>query len=125
MAEYLADGHEGLMVRENDSPYVLRKRSKHLLKLKEFTDSEFEIVGHKEGAGEDAGTVVWQCVTPDGEHTFWVRPMGTREHRAELLAAAEANHGRLLCVKYQELSPDGVPRFPVGKAIREPFDLAA
>lgn len=125
MAEWLADGNEGLMLRELGSPYVLRKRAKWLVKHKEFIDAEFEIVGHKEGAGADAGTVIWVCKTTDGAQTFSVRPMGTREHRAELLAHASDYYGRPLTVKYQELSPDGVPRFPVGKWIREDWDLAA
>lgn len=122
MAEYLARGDEGLMVRALDSPYVLRKRSKHLLKHKEFEDSEFKIVGHAEGEGQDAGTVVWQCETPGG-NTFMVRPMGTREHRGELLDRAEEYYGRMLTVKYFGLDPRSkIPRFPVGKAVRESFD---
>lgn len=125
MAAWLADGHEGLMLRELGSPYVMRKRSKWLVKHKEFVDSEFEIVGHKEGSGSDKGTVVWICKTDNGSQTFAVRPMGSRAHRAEMFDNAESYHGRLLTVKYQELSPDGVPRFPVGKEVREEWDLAA
>lgn len=121
MRRFMTEGHEGLMLRDPDSPYVLRKRSKHLQKLKEFVDAEFKIVGYKEAGGNDKGTVVWICATIEGME-FSVRPIGTREHRAALLEHAADHMGRWLTVKYQELSEDGVPRFPVGKAIREAFD---
>jgi len=122
LQSFLEHGHEGLMFRCPRSPYVLRKRSNHLLKYKVFQDSEFEIVGFKEGQGDDKGTVIWECVTADRLKTFSVRPMGTREHRAELFDHGSEYIGRKLTVKYQELSEDNVPRFPVGKAVREDFD---
>lgn len=121
MQAYLAEGHEGLMLRCPRSPYVLRKRSTKLLKLKEFHDNEFVISSFKEGAGDDRGTVVWECTTEAGR-TFWVRPKGTREDRARMFENAAEFVGKRLTVTYQELSKDGIPRFPVGKAIREPFD---
>lgn len=125
MMEYLENGDEGLMVRALDSPYVLRKRSKYLLKHKEFQDSEFKIIGHAEGEGQDAGTVIWQCETTDGLHQFMVRPMGTRKHRSQLLKHAKDYYGRMLTVKYFGLDPrTNIPRFPVGKAVREDFDYA-
>ena len=121
MAEFLAAGHEGLMLRDPGSPYVLRKRSKYLQKHKVFHDDEFMITGFKTGSGNDAGTVVWLCETPKG-HAFSVRPMGRREQRRVMFDSGAAYIGRMLTVVYQELSPDGVPRFPVGKACRESFD---
>ena len=71
--EYVADGYEGVMIRNMDAPYELNKRSKHLQKYKEFMDEEFKIVGFKEGVGDDKGTVVWICELPDGRQ-FSVRP---------------------------------------------------
>jgi len=121
MERFLKAGHEGLMFRGTDSPYVLRKRSSHLLKLKEFEEEEFTIVGFNEAAGADAGSVVWECETHDGKKQFSVRPMGTLEHRTKLFEDADNHVGRLLTVKYQNLSKkDNVPRFPVGKEIRDP-----
>jgi len=120
MARFLGAGHEGLMFRGTDSPYVLRKRSSHLLKLKEFEEDDFTIVGYSEAAGADAGSVVWECETHDGKQRFSARPMGTLEHRTQLFNDAESYVGKLLTVKYQNLSNDNVPRFPVGKEIRDP-----
>lgn len=123
LQDMLDAGHEGLMLRDPDAAYVQRKRAQGLQKVKQFTDAEFVIVGHKEGHGIDAGTVVWECAVPGADKTFWVRPMGTRDQRADWLRHAAKHVGSLLTVKYQELSKDGVPRFPVGKALRPAFDV--
>jgi DNA ligase-1 len=34
--KFVADGYEGLMVRDKDGPYEVQKRSKYLQKYKEF-----------------------------------------------------------------------------------------
>ena len=62
--------------------------------------------------------VVWECQTPDGQ-TFRVRPRGTQEARRELFENGGDYVGQQLTVRYQELTDDGVPRFPVGIAIRD------
>jgi DNA ligase-1 len=49
------EGYEGLMVRTAESPYLFGKRSPHILKVKEFADSEFKIVGVEEGEGRLKG----------------------------------------------------------------------
>jgi hypothetical protein len=36
-----------------------------------------------------------------------------------MLEQADSFIGKMLTVKYQEMSPDGVPRFPSGIAIRD------
>ena len=81
----------------------------------------FKIVGFKEGKGCREKTVVWQCETPDGKETFWVYPIGSQSHRGSLYLNAESHVGSLLTVCFQELHESGVPRFPVGKGIREIF----
>lgn len=49
-------GYEGAIVRRDIAHYEY-KRSKQLLKLKEFTDEEFTIIGYEEGKGGRAGTI--------------------------------------------------------------------
>ena len=46
-------------------------------------------------------------------------PITRREQRAEWLARAPDLVGKALTVKYFQLSDDGVPRFPVGIALRD------
>jgi len=117
MRDFISNGYEGLMIRNTDSPYELKKRSKHLQKYKEFIEEEFEIVGFKEGKGEDIGTVIWIVKTKDGTE-FSVRPKGTRKHRQQLFNNGDNYIGKMLTVKFFEYSEKNVPRFPVGKNIR-------
>ena len=115
---FMSEGYEGIMVRNLRSPYEISKRSSHLQKYKEFSDDEFEIIGFQEGSGVDEKTVIWKCKTVGGEE-FSVRPKGDLDHRRNLFKNAKKYIGKQLTVKYQELSETGVPRFPVGKDIRD------
>lgn len=117
--EYIQDGYEGIMLRNKSGPYV-SNRSHDLQKYKEFEEGEFVIVGFSEAKGRDAGTVIWRCATSDGEE-FDCRPVGSVEHRKMLFQNAQQNVGKLLTIKYQELSEKGVPRFLSGKSIRDGF----
>lgn len=110
--------YEGTMVRNMKGKYVYDFRSTDLQKLKDFIDAEFIIVGAKSGSGSDEGTVIYKCVTTDGKE-FDVRPRGTRKQRKDQLDNIEADLGKPLTVRYQELSEDGIPIFPVGIAIRD------
>lgn len=115
--QFVKEGYEGIMIRNKDGEYGINKRSKHLQKFKEFYDQEFEIVGFEEGTGNDAGTVIWICITANGD-IFKARPKGTREERSEYFDNGDDYIGATLTVRYFELTDDGIPRFPVGVAIR-------
>lgn len=118
--EFVAQGYEGIMLRNVAGLYQENYRSNDLMKYKEFFESEYPIVGFKEASGRDEGTVIWECETPDGRR-FCVRPRGTQESRREWFVNAKAFVGSQLTVIYQELSEMGVPRFPVGKALRDGY----
>jgi len=117
---YISEGFEGLMLRSVFGPYQVGKRSKHLLKYKEFVEDEFEIVGYSEGSGEDRQTVIWELKTKDGK-VFSARPKGTREQRREWFKHGDDYIGKKVTVIYQELTDDGIPRFPVAKDVREGY----
>ena len=118
--EYVAAGYEGIMLRNVDGMYRQNYRSHDLQKYKEFVESEYPIVGFKEADGRDKGTVVWVCAT-DECRQFSVRPRGTQEQRRQWFQDGPQHVGKLLTVIYQELSELNVPRFPVGKAIRDGY----
>ena len=117
LARFEKEGYEGVMVRDPAALYAPGKRSPGLCKYKRFLTEEFEIVGFKEAAGKDAGTAVFECACKAG--TFWVRPEGDRASRAKLLADAPRLIGKPLTVRFQELTLDGKPRFPIGVAVRD------
>ena len=115
---YVAEGYEGLILRNRDGLYAVGHRSVDLQKYKEFEDTEYPVVGFRDGEGDEKGCVLWECRLPSGK-TFWVRPRGTREDRNEAFLAGSTYVGKQLTVRYQELTTDGVPRFPVGIAFRD------
>ena len=119
--DFIADGFEGAMLRNVCGVYKQEYRSNDLQKYKEFMEEEFEIIGFKEGEGRDAGTVIWMCKINNGQNTFMVRPRGTIEYRKKLFNTGKNYIGKMLTVIFQEYSGIGVPRFPVGKCIREGF----
>lgn len=115
---YIQQGYEGIMIRNTHGPYEVNKRSHHLQKLKRFQDDEFQIINVKEGDGVDVGTAILQCSTKEGK-SFWVRPTGTREYRSHVLHSFNKYKNKNLSVKFQNLTEQGVPRFPVGVSIRD------
>jgi len=119
-SKFVEDGYEGIMLRNVDSLYRCNYRSHDLQKYKEFMESEYEIVGAKEGDGRDKGTVIWVCKNEEGKE-FSVRPRGTIDMRKEWFENSHEYIGSMLTVIYQELSEMKIPRFPVGKSIRDGF----
>ena len=114
---FMSQGYEGTMIRDRMSVYEIGKRSNYLLKYKNFQTDEYKIVDVKEGTGREKGTAIWVCEI--GEHTFSAKPEGTLEFRRKLLLEKEKYIGKNLTVRYQNLTTLGVPRFPVGIAIRD------
>jgi DNA ligase-1 len=114
---FVQQGHEGIMIRDAASTYEIGKRSNYLLKYKAFQTEEYPIVDVKEGSGREKGTAIWICKT--GEQHFSVKPEGTLEKRREYLDEKEKYVGKHLTVRFQNLTALGVPRFPVGVAVRD------
>jgi len=106
-------GGEGLMLRRPKSKYEIG-RSQSLLKVKTFHDSEARVIGHAPGSGKHKGRLgALVCELPTGV-TFNV---GTGFSDAERQAPPKI--GAVITFRYQELTDDGVPRFPswVGERI--------
>lgn len=117
--ECILQGYEGCMYRNSGGIYE-HKRSTNLLKVKSFKDAEFKVIGYEEGHGKLMGKVgCWVCETGKGQQ-FKAKPSGSQED-LPLVGTKEAQEkiGKLLTVKYQQLTPDGVPRFPVAMRFRE------
>ena len=116
--QFLSEGYEGAIVRQAKTPYEIGKRSYGLQKVKEFTDSEFPITGVEEGRGRMAGCAIFICKTKDNK-PFRVKMEGSLEDLKKYLTNPKLWQGKALTVKYQNLTKDGIPRFPIGKAVRD------
>jgi DNA ligase-1 len=115
----VAEGYEGVMLRNIDGVYEINKRSKNLLKLKSFMTEEFEIVGAEENKGRAAGQCSLLCITKDGTQ-FAVKPEGTDAEREQYWKDKDSLIGKMLTVRFFEYTTSDcpVPRFPVGISIR-------
>ena len=113
LARVEALGGEGLMVRQPGSMYVA-SRSSTLLKIKSFFDAEGRVVGHLPGTGKHKGRLGALDVEMHD---------GTRFHVGTGFSDAERESppaiGAIVTFRYQELSKDGVPRFPSYVCVRE------
>jgi DNA ligase-1 len=110
---YTEYGYEGIMIRGN-GPYK-HGRSKDLLKYKKFMDDEFEVVGHHMSK---FGTPVFECKCGDNK-TFSVMMKEDFETKNKRMDNIYQYYGKKLTVKFQELTSDGIPRFPVGICFRD------
>jgi DNA ligase-1 len=99
-------GGEGLMLRQPKSIYAVG-RSNTLLKVKTFHDAEATVIGHAPGAGKHEGRLGALIAELADGTTFNV---GTGFSDAEREAPPAI--GAVITFRYQELSNDGVPRFP-------------
>jgi len=115
---YLSKGYEGVIVRNINGMYKLKGRSKDLQKYKEFKDEEFEIIGGQESTGTEAGCIIFTVKNKKGQE-FAVRPRGSFGQRKKWMKDIDTLTGKKLTVRYQELTDDGIPRFPVGISVRD------
>ena len=106
--EYTQAGYEGQMIRQ-DAVYE-NKRSKGLLKRKEFITEEYEVVQVHEGQGNWAGYAKRLTLKMPNGTTF---SSGIRGSQAKLKELLENPNIDWATCRYFELSNDGVPRFPV------------
>ncbi len=113
---YVKEGYEGIMLRNPNGLYKQQIRSKDLIKYKHFKDSDYLIVGHHEGTG---GIPVFECINNETDKKrFSVNMKCTMDEKREMMENVSQYYGKKLIVKYQELSDDNIPRFPVGIGIR-------
>lgn len=120
--EFISEGFEGAIVRNNGGLYKLKHRSSDLLKVKTFDDDEFKVVGWKQGIGRYQECPIFECITKDNK-TFSVVPKGTMEERKNMLDIVQQYMGQWLTVRYFGYTKDGIPFHPVGIAFRPEEDL--
>ncbi len=119
LARVEALGGEGLMLRRPGSRYEVG-RSSSLLKVKSFHDAEARVVEHLAGAGRHKGRLGALLVEmPDG--TRFSVGTGLSDDERE----SPPPIGALITYRYQELSNDGVPRFPSYVGVRHDADWPA
>ena len=115
--ECVGMGYEGAVIRTFTLKYTVGKRSLEMRKFKYMEEDEYKVVGCSLDKGVSKEHFVWICETAEGK-TFSAKPEGSEKEKAEWFENKDALVGRMLTVKYQELTEDGIPRFPIAKAFR-------
>lgn len=144
----VAQRYEGIMVRSVNGPYkygVSTLREGYLIKFKRWHDDEATIIGFKERmlneneqetnelgyakrSKKKVGMVPagdlgsWVCIDKKGRQ-FDVGSGMTAMQRIAFWKKPSQYVGRFVTFKYQELTKDGAPRFPIFKAIRDRRDI--
>lgn len=99
-------GGEGLMLREPKSLYE-GTRSSTLLKVKTFLDDEAVVTDYEKGKGRHVGRTGALWVTWNKKEFKLGTGLSDKERENP------PKVGTVVSFKYQELSTDGIPRFPV------------
>lgn len=105
-------GGEGVMLRKPGSKYEF-SRSSTLLKVKKFHDAEATVIAHEPGKGRHKGRLgAVAAELPNGKR-FNIGTGFSDKQREDPPAV-----GSTVTFKYQELTADGIPRFPVFIGVR-------
>ncbi|KKM24568.1 hypothetical protein LCGC14_1603790 [marine sediment metagenome] len=118
---------EGLMVRQAASKYApSTTKQSCLLKYKRFEDEEWEVCGaEKCTGGTQDGACKWICnKTVKGKvRKVTAKQMGDAEASRKLYQAYKKNpskyNGRMINIRFNDKTKDGVPRFPRATAFVE------
>lgn len=114
----IENGYEGLILRLEGTGYEADKRSKSLLKLKEFQDDEFEVINIYMS---DKYVPMATCLAKNNR-TFDVVLPGSFAEKERIYRAREFYLHKLLTIEYSQLTVDGIPFHGIAKAWRENFE---
>ena len=122
----IANGGEGAVVREPNAPYE-RKRSKNALKFKKFKDAECEVISINKGGGKYAnlaGSLTCKALGGKDDKEKASEPKeGTIFKIGSGLSDKNRQDppkiGSMITYKFQNLTTNGKPRFPIFLRIRE------
>lgn len=115
-------GYEGTILRHGTTGYEDDKRSRNLIKVKDYDEAEFKIVSGKLGVpyqseGVECQCCVYVCECEGG--TFDVTAPGTMQEKDAAWRNLDVAIGQLLTVKFWNFSKDRIPQQPVALRIRE------
>lgn len=130
--QFLHEGAEGSVAKRIDSKYIAGKSHHQWVKIKPTLTSEARITGFKAGTpGSDfdgtLGALEIEMLDANDQPTGAAAKVGTgfdRDLRNLIWGDQPAWMGRIIEVRYQELSAAGVPRFPRFERTREDKDHA-
>lgn len=112
-------GFEGCMMNLPEAEYESAKRSHSILKYKLFQDDEFQIIDVIEGSGQRSGMMGKCVLKAKSGRVFECDSKGDRSFFRLLLVHKHDFIGKKATVRFQNYTPDGIPRFAKIIAIRD------
>ena len=115
--KWLDMGYEGSIIRLNGE--YEQKRSKNLLKVKDFSDSEAKITGFVEGKGKRRGTIGKFIAVDSQGMQFGMPVMDKFKYLQDNFKEMQTWIGKIATFTYFEKTKRGSYRHPLFKAIRD------
>lgn len=115
--QYVAEGWEGLVIRDPSKTYRPNGRTNDMIKIKKYSDMEVKVIGYELGlrGSED---MTFRCVMPDGTE-FLAKPHGDRNIKEDYVANFDKEYkNQMATIKYFYLSDTGTPLQPSLKSFR-------
>lgn len=126
--EFLVGGFEGAVLKDPSGPYQGGRRSPYWLKIKPWSDADLNVVGAYAGEGKHLGRIGGLILEGECEwqgKTYQVRTeVGTGFTDAEReffqgLWDSQSLVGRVVEIKFQDVTVEDACRFPVYHRLRE------
>lgn len=117
--EWVSEGWEGVVIRDPNITYKPGGRGNQMLKIKNYIDAEYKIIGLTEGLREE--DMCFLMETPE-EQQFNCKPMGDRAQKKWYREHIDELIGKMATIKYFEMSgKEGsqIPQQPVMISIRD------
>lgn len=107
---FVEEGYEGAILRDPNALYTFNERSRGLLKVKNFQDEEFVIIGHEIDDTKSVGeSFVFILRNNINSKTFKARPTGTEEMKEYWNDHPDEYVGKKATVKFFERTVEGLP----------------
>ncbi|OQA66347.1 MAG: DNA ligase [Candidatus Diapherotrites archaeon ADurb.Bin253] len=121
--EFVAEGHEGVIIRFVKDGGYQQKRSNSMYKYKNFIDDEFEVVSIY-SEKNDSTKLGGITLKDDEGREFDARPSCTQEEAEYIFNNQSEFIGKMATVRYQKIDDvSGVPIFGTIKGFRDPNDI--
>lgn len=118
---YISNGYEGSIIRVRNATYETDKRSSSLLKLKDFMQEEYLVIGFNSEKTE-TGLTLGSCIVrdfKDKSKQFSATPSMSDTIKQKIWDNQKDYLGKKASIKFFEYTLDGIPRFPVLQGFRE------
>jgi len=110
---FVRQGYEGAIICPVNEPYYQGRRSNKLMKLKTMISQDCVVTDFTEGMGKYKGILGNIIVTQENGMICEIGTGFTDDERKEIWNNKDNYKGRIVEIKYQELSGIGIMRFPV------------